>query len=613
MALSPAQKKKVKAAIAAKAVGDAVAGKGAYKRNFVRGKGDFFSDIIGTALAPVKALAAPLAAPLAIGGALAQRAGQFVGQGAYRNFVRGKGDFFAGKGMPMSGTLAPPSVPLMSKSSRSNTFTYREYLGDIYSSIDFSNTVFHLNPGLGDPGSPVDTMSGMFPWLAPTAAKYEQYRIDQAIIEFISTSSDAVVSGATTSSLGQVCIATQYNTNLASFTNLTDALNSQYATTEKPSINFCHPIECVPREKTQNVQYVRTAPLATGQDILQYDMGQVNLITQGMPADGEVIGQLWITYKVSLFKPILLSEQGANIRFAHYTYNNSHSDISSGNMWGTNADNMTAKAGSTMAFVFPGTNVVSFAGTQANDQAGMYQVTVMIKGASTVSCTSPTPTAAGGSTVATIWGGNTVPNISLPQASTTTNVFCSFIWKVTDSTTATLNFSGNTMPSTITSTEFFITQLPDAATLLGEEKEMKFRNFWRGTKRQPTAPWLRGKYIHDRTQAPKRYIEYTQTPRIEYHIKDSVRIEGPPGWVDEKKAEEKRLERAHEIFVKEFEGLEDDDEDDERLLKMLLRKRSQRQLTLARAEKASTQPEPEYVKVEEPQQTPKPPSTSKKA
>jgi len=470
--------------------GRRVAGKGDYRRNFVRGKGDFFDDIAG------------YGTKLLAGGAraIAQRAGKFItGQGAYKkNFVRGRGDYSSGA------TLAPSSVPLMVSSGRSNQFEYREYLGDVYSSIDFANTVFNINPGLGDPGNPVATMAGLFPWLAGTATRYEQYRVEGAILQFISTSSDAVVSGATTSSLGQVCLATQYNTNSAAFTNLTDALNSQFATTEKPSQNFAHVIECAPREKVQNVQYVRSQPLSAGQDILQYDMGQVNLITQGMPADGEVIGQLWISYKVSLFKPILVGEQSSSIaNWAHYTYNNSNSDVSSGAYWGNSSGNMQPKSSTTLSIEFKaGTAQWSF--TDPNI-TGLFQCTLLVTGSSTASVTQPTPSvAAGGSLYAIL--DNNLRSFQSFAANTTTNTGASFFVKVDNSATFIGNFSGATLPTAITWVDFIVTQINDFATLAKPEK--KFGNFFRPTKRQSTAPWMRGKYIHDRTKAPRRFIDY---------------------------------------------------------------------------------------------------------
>lgn len=497
MALPAAEKRKVKAAVVGQgAYKNFVRGKGAYK-NFVRGKGaysrvprnirgkgGFFGDAIRTIGGVANGVILPVA----------QRAGQFVdglvGMGSY-------------KSAPGVSTLAPPSVPLMHKNARSNTFTYREYLGDVYSSVDFANTVFNLNPGLGDPGNVMPQMAGMFPWLSDTAQKYEQYRIDQMIIEFISTSSDAVVSGATTSSLGQVCIATQYNTNLASFTNLTDALNSQYATTEKPSTNFCHPIECVPREKAQNVQYVRSQPLTGSQDILQYDMGQVNLITQGMPVDGEVVGQLWVSYKVSLFKPILLNEGGPNINFAHYSYNNSKTDVTGTTIFGATDGNMVATSTTNMHLVFSHTaNTVTFPN---ETDSGVYEVTICAKGsAGTVA--SAFVGVFGSCAAYPILAAGTLAQVGNAQSCTAAYVATTTYVKISGGG-ANLTWNTFTLPPSVTSVDVIVTQMNDNSTLLASPK--KFGNFFRPRRGQATAPWMRGKFLHDRTKAPRRFIEYS--------------------------------------------------------------------------------------------------------
>lgn len=619
MKLSPLEKKAVKAAIAQK-----VTGKGAYSKNFVRhkgttrGNGDFFDDLAGAG--------AKLLAGAARG--VVKKAGQFIGMGDYRprrNFVRGKGDFFVPRGMPNAGTLAPASVPLMAKSGRSNLFTYREYLGDVYSSVNFASTVFNINPGLGDPGSTTAGSIGLFPWLSPIAANYEQYRLEGAILEFISTSSDAVVSGATTSSLGQVCMATQYNTNQQGFTSLTEALNSQFATTEKPSVNFCHVIECAPREKPQNVQYVRTAPLTSNEDVLQYDMGQVNLITQGMPVDGEVIGQLWITYRCSLFKPILGEPGGSPdpvIESAHYSYDNNHTDVASATLWGTHSGNMSlvSNAGDLkIGFSYASGSELTFTGMKQNSN---YLLTFVIRGG--VAATMPNVVSVGSvgaGLTAFNYPDSTVvirtPPISTDMAYVQMFQYAFLCINPSPSICNIVFGTSASLPGTIVDVQVSMTEISPTFSK-APVPELKRGNFWRGTKQHPMAPW-RSQRMNDSKAIELRKVVESEEAKWN-NVYNALRLiakargdlDEEEGDAKEQKVEKPKVFNGINLSIKptgyDDSDIEDEAEDD-RLMEVLVARREAR-AARARASK-------KYVKVEEPEQTPKPStapaSTSKKA
>lgn len=85
--------------------------------------------------------------------------------------------------------------------------------------------------------------------------------------------------------------------------NKLELLNEYFASDAKPSESFCHPIECDPKENPYNVQYVRSGAVPSGEDPKSYDLGKVNLATQGIPAASTNLGELWVTYEVELRKP----------------------------------------------------------------------------------------------------------------------------------------------------------------------------------------------------------------------------------------------------------------------------------------------------------------------
>jgi len=440
-----------------------VRGRGAYQskgRNFVRGKGDFVSDLIGG----VTGLGGDIVS------AAAKRAGQFI---------TGRGDYKGGVA-----TLAPPAAPRFGGGERSNVISYREYLGDVYGSSEFANTVFNLNPGLGFPENTVEDDAGCFPWLTGIAGQYEKYELLGCMFEFISTSSDAVVADNSSPSLGQVVLATEYNTDREDFSSLTDALNSQFAVSNKPSINFCHVIECSPRDKSQKLHYVRTGPVPAGGDILQYDYAKLNLITQGMPTS-DIVGQLWVSYKVRLYSPILQQEdRSQGLLSCHYQFN---STVAPSTPWGTNGDTLEPRDGSTFEMKLE--TAAQRATFPDNIASGYFMVTYCVKGAATE---LKNAMSVAGYTNCEVWnildGSTNSYNIqAVTTPGTATRNHIQFFIKITAPGAAFALGTTWTAQATATSGDLIITEMNSLLTT--PPPNYTPTNFWRPSKKYPTAPW----------------------------------------------------------------------------------------------------------------------------
>lgn len=184
---------------------------------------------------------------------------------------------------------------------------HREFLGVVNSSVDFEVQTYELNPGL----------DRTFPWAAGIANQFQQYKIRSMCWEFVSTSATSLVSGTNTA-LGQIAMATQYDSVVPEFSNLADMLNSQWATSTKISSNLMHPIECERGQTTSMPQYVRNAPPPPGADIRLYDLGRTTIATYGAQASNQV-GQIWISYVIELYKPISQRQNGGDAENAFYT------------------------------------------------------------------------------------------------------------------------------------------------------------------------------------------------------------------------------------------------------------------------------------------------------
>jgi len=176
---------------------------------------------------------------------------------------------------------------------------HREWLQPVKSAAsngtsgsNYEVTSFQLNPGL----------PSLLPWGSGIADNYEEYEIMGMVVYFKPTSGNST--GANTT-LGRVMIATNYNAGAPAFSNAQELLNSEYADECKPSNPLYHLIECEPHKNPISELYVRTGAVPAGEDVKTYDLGKLQVATQGCPTNSQELGDLWITYDIALYKPIL--------------------------------------------------------------------------------------------------------------------------------------------------------------------------------------------------------------------------------------------------------------------------------------------------------------------
>lgn len=253
----------------------------------------------------------------AIGGKLGGPLGRVIGSGLGKAASSVFGKIFGrGAYTVKTNTITNPGsyvidgvdqVPLMHNDMGTTRIRHREYITDIFSTEDFTNLTFAIQP----------TNSQLFPWLAAAAQNYEQHKWLGVMFEFKSLSANALTSANT--GLGSVSLATQYNALNAPFVNKQELLNYQFASSCKPADSMLHPVECDPGQTPNQPLYVRIGSQAAG-DARLYDIGVLNLVTQGMQSDGATIGELWVTYDILLIKPRISSGLGLALRSAFYTY-----------------------------------------------------------------------------------------------------------------------------------------------------------------------------------------------------------------------------------------------------------------------------------------------------
>jgi hypothetical protein len=185
-------------------------------------------------------------------------------------------------------------VPIMKNSKVANIVRHREYIGDVIgSTLPFFNSQYPINPGL----------DGTFPWLAPIANSYTNYRMRGCCFEFVSLATEY----SAIPYIGFVAMATQYNSLDPTFTDKKTLENSEYANSCKPSCSMMHPIECSQDMLALHELYIRNvSSLPVNSDKRMYDMGTLNIAVGGQ-ASNTIIGELWVTYEIELYYPKLSS------------------------------------------------------------------------------------------------------------------------------------------------------------------------------------------------------------------------------------------------------------------------------------------------------------------
>lgn len=234
--------------------------------------------------------------------------------------ITGSGDYVISEGVGSieHNSIINPShgdnIPKFSQSGNAFRITHREYIGDLFSSTDFVNTTYTINPANAQ----------CFPWLSQICTgNFQEYRFNGLCFEYKTGSSDAL--NSTNTALGYVVMSSQYNTLSQPFTSKQSAENTEYAVSTKPSKSMLHAIECKGNSNEHlYVQLEGSQELSAG-DARLYNLCTLNVITTGMQQAGTNLGELWVSYDILLYRPILQNQLGFRIPTARITLSNADS------------------------------------------------------------------------------------------------------------------------------------------------------------------------------------------------------------------------------------------------------------------------------------------------
>jgi len=146
----------------------------------------------------------------------------------------------------------------------------------------------------------------MFARLSQIARLFEEYEFLGLIFEYKKTSATAV--GTTSSAMGTVTMATDYDSYDNNFVSKKAMDAAEYSSDAAPYESFIHPVECDPRRNVMGKLYVvdglTRSFQAPGDERLSV-MGVFNYATEGQQLGGTKIGEIWVSYHVRLSRPIL--------------------------------------------------------------------------------------------------------------------------------------------------------------------------------------------------------------------------------------------------------------------------------------------------------------------
>jgi len=360
------------------------------------------------------------------------------------SYVTGSGDY---KMQGQTGTIA--GAPLFANRGASKNgnlrFQHREYLQDVTSTTNFNLGVLPINPG----------MAQTFPFLSAIASNFEEYILHGMMFYFRTLSGTAV--GSTSTALGAVVMATQYDALSAAFANKYEMENYQFASSAAPCYDQIHMVECKRRETPIQALFVRNSAIPSGADLRLYDIGTFNFATVGMQAaSNNVVGELWCTYDIELLKPRVPSGQGQGQALTD------HFQLVPGNITSAHPlPGLLPVGSSTIGGLLSNNNTYSFNPTTTS---GQYLAIWSCSGSATTCTAAPTITYGTNLSGINMWASDLAGAIfDASNRTLMTTQWIAIIFKFNGGTAAGQSFFtiGNspTIPASCTSGDLFVTTL----------------------------------------------------------------------------------------------------------------------------------------------------------
>jgi hypothetical protein len=244
-----------------------------------------------------------------LGSNIGSKLGGWIG-GKLEGFVRkifGSGDYAVSDGgiqVEQNSLVAGSGVPAMhGDNSGASEYMFHEFLGNIPMTQDYTVNSYPIDP----------TQAATFPWLRTIANNYQQWELVGCMFILRSLSSNTAV--APTQGLGTIMGSVRYDVNSEPPLSKVEILNSVFSSSGKPSENQVLPIECKASQTIVHPLKVRL-PGAAPDDLQFYQMGWLDIATEGAPNDYTDAAELHIIYHMRLYKPRTVTGPGGPMFYA---------------------------------------------------------------------------------------------------------------------------------------------------------------------------------------------------------------------------------------------------------------------------------------------------------
>jgi len=253
-------------------------------------------------------------------------------------------------------------------------------------------------------------------------------------------------------------MATDYDSLDANFTSKIQMEASEFAMSSMPGQGMMHPIECARRETALPVLYLRTNTVPAGSDQRLYDLGNFQIATSGIPnnTNAQTLGELWVSYDISLLKPVLGGGLVGN-NVISWKWRLPIANVASAG---------TAYFGTTAATLSPGSSLnaptLSNAGvmTFPNGMVGSYLLLYAVVGGSTALSNAMANSTVGFSS-SNVFIADTASGLRQTAGATATiQWFQQYLTFSAPSTAATnFTFTAGTLPTAITGADLWLQQV----------------------------------------------------------------------------------------------------------------------------------------------------------
>jgi hypothetical protein len=225
--------------------------------------------------------------PIPMGRELGGLAGSLMGK------MFGKGDYEVKGNSLMKNLIANGSiVPKFSADgSRGIRLVERDFIGNITSSSvsgAFKNQSFAID---------ISNRTS-FPFAGLVGYLFDEWEPHGIVYQFVSSSSE--FNGAS-QALGSVIMSTDYNPSDPAYVSKQEMENADFACSTKPSQSLIHAVECDPNERLVKVFFTNDA------DVKLSTLGNFQIASVGVVGTNVLLGELWVTYDVTLYKKQLAS------------------------------------------------------------------------------------------------------------------------------------------------------------------------------------------------------------------------------------------------------------------------------------------------------------------